>query len=187
MKGIIFNLLEEVVAAHAGEDAWDRLLEAVHADGAYTSLGNYPDEEFAKLISALSGKNGRSDRDTLKWFGQLSMPFLARRYPEFFEPYKNLRSFLLSLNDVIHAEVRKLYPGADVPMFEFETPAGSAGHDTLIIHYRSKRRLCLLAEGFIVGASERFGEQVTVTQPHCMLEGADACALVCRFGTRTQP
>jgi hypothetical protein len=186
MKGIVFNLLEEVVAAHAGDDAWDGLLAAADADGAYTSLGNYPDAEFAQLILALSRESGRSDRDTLKWFGQSSMPFLSRRYPEFFEPYKSLRPFLLSLNDVIHAEVRKLYPGADVPVFEFETPAGSAGQDTLIIHYRSKRRLCMLAEGFIVGASERFGEEVTVAQPHCMLEGADACALVCRFGKRAQ-
>jgi len=181
MKGIIFNLLEEVVFTHMGELVWDGMLESAGAEGAYTSLGNYPDEEFVRLLGALSRQSGKSDREALKWFGQLSMPLLAERYPEFFTVHKGLRSFLLSLNDVIHAEVRKLYPGAEVPVFEFETPAGAAAHDTLIIHYRSKRRLCLLAEGFIAGASDYYGEQVMVTQSSCMLDGAKACALVCRF------
>lgn len=181
MKGIIFNLLEEVVTTHIGEAAWDGILDSAGTDGAYTSLGNYPDEDFVRLVAVLSRQSGKSDREALKWFGQLAMPFLAQRYPEFFTAHKGMRSFLLSLNDVIHAEVRKLYPGAEVPTFEFETPTGAAAHDTLIIHYRSKRKLCPLAEGFIVGASSQFGEQVVITQPNCMLEGAGACTLVCRF------
>lgn len=181
MKGIMFNLLEEVVTAHIDDRTWDRILESAGADGAYTSLGNYPDEEFTRLLGALSRHSDKTDRDTLKWFGQYSMPFLAQRYPEFFTAHTGMRPFLLSLNDVIHAEVRKLYPGAEVPVFEFETPAGTAAHDTLIIHYRSKRRLCPLAEGFIAGASSHYGERVTVTQQSCMLDGARACALVCHF------
>lgn len=181
MKGIIFNLLEDVVSTHLGEDAWDAILESAAVEGAFTSLGNYPDEEFARLIGAVSERTGRNCREALKWYGQSAMPFMTQRYPEFFTQHSGMRSFLLSLNDVIHAEVRKLYPGAEVPAFEFETPAGAAAHDTLIIHYRSKRRLCQLAEGFIAGAALHFREQVVVTQPNCMLDGAAACQLVCRF------
>lgn len=184
MKGIIFNLLEEVVTAQFGDKAWDEILDSTGTDGAYTSLGNYPDEQFGTLLAALARRNGQSDQDSLRWFGRLSLPFLARRYPELFEPHGGIRSFLLSLNDVIHAEVRKLYPGADVPTFEFDAPAGAAAHDTLNIHYRSKRQLCALAEGFIAGASDHYREQVTVTQSKCMLKGADACVLVCNFGKR---
>ena len=184
MKGIIFNLLEEVVSTQLGEDAWDAILESTGVEGAYTSLGNYPDEEFAKLIGAVSERTGKSCREALKWFGHRSMPYLAQHYPDFFSQHSGLRSFLLSLNDVIHAEVRKLYHGADVPIFEFETPAGAAAHDTLVIHYRSKRKLCQLAEGFIAGAADHFKEHVLVTQPGCMLEGAASCQLVCRFEKR---
>lgn len=187
MKGIIFNLLEEVVASHIGEKAWDGILDDAGADGAYTSLGNYPDDEFVRLLGALSRRSGKSDWETLKWFGQLSMPFLAERYPEFFTVHKGLRSFLLSLNDVIHAEVRKIYPGAEVPVFQFKTPAGAAAHDTLQIHYRSKRRLCSLAEGFIAGASGHFGDRVSITQSSCMLDGAEECVLVCRFEPPARP
>jgi hypothetical protein len=184
MKGIVFNLLEEVVTTHLGEKAWDGILANCSVDGAYTSLGNDPVEELASLVGALSRQSGKSDRETLKWFGQRAMPHLADRYPEFFKPHTGMRSFLMSLNDVIHAEVRKLYPGADVPVFEFETPAGATTNDTLIMRYRSKRKLCQLAEGFIAGASEQFGEVVTVTQSSCMLDGASECEFVCRFPKR---
>ncbi|MBN3851729.1 heme NO-binding protein, partial [Paraburkholderia sp. Ac-20342] len=37
MKGIVFNLLEELVRREHGEDAWDDLLDAAHVQGAYTS------------------------------------------------------------------------------------------------------------------------------------------------------
>jgi Haem-NO-binding len=186
LKGIIFNLLEEVVTAHIGEAVWDAMLAGAGTEGAYTSLGNYPDEEFTGLLEQLSRHRGQPERQVLKWFGERSMPYLARRFPEFFEPHPSLCSFLLSLNDVIHAEVRKLYPGADVPDFEFECPAAGGAHDTLIIHYRSKRRLCQLAEGFIAGAAHHFQETVAVTQRVCMLEGADECALVCEFERRAR-
>jgi hypothetical protein len=46
MKGIIFNLLEEVVIRDHGADTWDELLSATCLDGAYTSLGSYPDEHI---------------------------------------------------------------------------------------------------------------------------------------------
>lgn len=184
MKGIIFNLLEDVVTTHLGEEAWDEVLDSAGVGGSYTSLGNYDDAEFVALLGAISARTGQPVGDTLRWFGHKSMPFLAKRYTELFSAHHGLRSFLLSLNDVIHAEVRKLYPGAEVPVFEFETPSDEAGHDSLHIHYRSKRRLCLLAEGFIAGAADCFAEKVTVSQRQCMHDGADHCILVCQFGKR---
>ena len=184
MKGIMFNLFEDVVVRHAGDEAWDRMLDQAGLEGAYTSLGNYQDEEFAQLVKVHAANCGKSERESLAWFGQRAMPFLTERFPEYFSSFTSLRPFLLSLNDVIHAEVRKLYPGADVPVFQFDSP-GSA-HDALHIRYRSKRRLCPLAEGFIAGAADHFRERVAITQPECMLDGAAECTLVCRFEGRTE-
>jgi Haem-NO-binding len=181
VKGIVFNLLEEVVATRFGEEAWDEMLGHTGLGGAYTSLGNYPDSEFTTLLAALSRRIGETERDVLRWFGRNSMPRLAERYAEFFRGHRGLRTFLLSLNDVIHSEVRKLYPGAEVPNFEFETPEGAKEHEALLIHYRSERRLCLLAEGFILGAADQFNERVDVRQEQCMLDGARECRIVCRF------
>ena len=185
MKGIVFNLLEEVVTTHGGELAWDLIIDQARVDGAYTSLGNYPDEEFGRLMTTLAEYRHATPRATLRWFGHQSMPFLAERYPEFFTGYRGLRPFLLSLNDVIHAEVRKLYPGAEVPVFGFDVPASTDAGEVLVIHYRSKRRLCPLAEGFICGAADYYQQAVTVSQRSCMLDGADECVLVCDIGRRS--
>ena len=51
----------------------------------------------------------------------------------------------------------------------------------LVLGYRSARRLCALAEGFVTGDGRLFGERVRILQPRCMLDGEERCALVCTF------
>src|SRR5438309_1287634 len=177
MKGIIFNLVEEVVGDAYGEDTWDDLLETTHLDGSYTSLGSYPDEELSGLVSAAAGALGISAEDVVRLIGERALPLLASRYRTFFEGHTSTQSFLLTLNDIIHPEVRKLYPGAIVPDFDFDTPEDGV----LVIGYRSQRRLCALAEGFILGAASHYGEHVEVSQSRCLLRGDDQCLIRCAF------
>src|SRR5687767_11256813 len=147
MKGIIFNLAEEVISDRFGEDVWDELLDAAGLDGVYTALGNYSDEELTKLVAAGAAKLGSPPEDVLRLLGEGAFPLLATRYPVFVQPHTGTHDFLLTLNDVIHSEVRKLYPGVDVPEFGFDDTEPNA----LSLTYRSQRRLCALAEGFILG------------------------------------
>src|SRR5687768_2582444 len=115
MKGIVFNLLAEVVQKQYGEETWEALLEAAQLDGAYTSLGNYPDSDLMKLVGAASSALNLPPNAIIRWFGVNALPLLAQRFPQFFKPHTSTRSFVLTLNSIIHPEVRKLYPGADVP------------------------------------------------------------------------
>jgi hypothetical protein len=177
MKVIVFNLLEEVVRRERGENVWDALLEATSLHGSFTSLGSYADEDFSRLVAAAAAQSGQTPGDVLRWFGRLGMPRLAERYPEFFRSRSSVREFLLTLNDIIHTEVRKLYPDAHVPMFDFDT----ADAAVLRMGYRSDRRLCALAEGFIEGAAACYGETVTLRQEKCLLRGDDKCLFEIRF------
>jgi len=178
MKGIIFNLLEEVVVQRHGADSWDDLLDAAGVDGAFTSLGNYPDEVMGALVAAAARRFGSSPAEITRWFGREALPALAVRYPGFFQNHTSVRTFLPSLNSIIHPEVRKVYPGADAPDFDF---TGST-RDTLIMRYRSRRRLCALAWGLIEGSAARFGERVTVEHRTCMLSGAESCVFEIELG-----
>lgn len=177
MKGIIFNLLEEVVAQRYGEDVWDSLLSEAGVDGSYTSLGSYADDQLFRLVGAASAALDVPADSVVRMFGESAIPLLADRYPGFFDGHVTTRAFLLTLNDIIHPEVKKLYPGADVPNFAFEQVTDEA----LAIRYWSARKLCALAEGFILGAATHFGEKATVEQPVCMNTGADYCLLTCSF------
>jgi hypothetical protein len=177
MKGIVFNLLEEVISRHHGEETWEQLLQAAGDDGVYTSLGSYSDERIAALVREASKALGIAPGDVLRWFGRQSMPLLAARYPAFFTGPANTRSFLLTLNDIIHPEVRKLYPGAYVPVFDFD----SSSPDVLFMGYQSDRKLCALAHGFIEGAADHYQEEASVEQPQCMHDGAPRCLFELRF------
>jgi hypothetical protein len=176
MKGIVFNLLEQLVARDFGEDTWDALLGASSLQGAYTSLGNYPDEDLAKLVSAAADALSIPADDVVVWFGRNALPLFAERYPQLFAPHDSARSFVLTLNDIIHPEVRKLYPGADVPEFDFELR-----DEVLTMGYRSPRRLCSFAEGLLLGAADHYNERLTFAQPSCMKRGDDRCVLELAF------
>ena|SRR5579872_4899447 len=173
MKGIVFNLLEEVVCDHHGVATWDKLLEAAEVEGAYTSLGSYPDIEMTRLVDAASTALKLSSDSVLRWFGRNAMPLLAQRYPAFFEPHRSARPFILTLNSIIHPEVRKLYAGAHCPHFHFEEDSDRA----LLMGYRSPRRLCALAHGFIEGAAAHYHETAEVEHRQCMSHGDDRCVL----------
>lgn len=180
MKGIVFNLLEQAVVNEHGEDTWDALLDATGLEGAYTSLGSYDDEELMRLVAKASEALDTPPDEVVRWFGRSALPLLADTYPQFFEPHASTRPFVLTLNDIIHPEVRKLYPGADVPVFAFD----NSSEDVLRMTYSSPRRLCAFAEGLIEGAAAHYGETAAIEQPECMLRGDDRCVLEIAFGGR---
>ena len=94
--------------------------------------------------------------------------------PEMFDIHVSSRAFILNVNRAIHPEVRKLYSGADCPYFNFQyTP-----DDSLTMSYRSSRRLCHLAEGFIAGAEQIYCDAVNARQDKCMHRGDDHCLFV---------
>ena len=106
------------------------------------------------------------------------MPLLAERYPLIFAPHRSAESFLLTLNAILHPGGPPADVDAgpiDLEVLEVDPPGG------LVLGYRSARRLCALAEGFVTGTADYYGEQVKIQQPRCMLHGEERCALVCTF------
>ena len=174
MKGVIFNLFEQVVDKEFGEDTWDTLLDATDVSGAYTSVGSYPHGELIALVGAAAQITGRDADDLVRWFGREAMPLLYERYPVFFDGHQSAHSFLLTLNDVIHPEVRKLFPGAYAPTFDVSDDEQS---NVVSLSYESHRGLCLFAEGLIEGAALHFGETAQVEQPECARRGDPRCLL----------
>ncbi len=177
MKGVIFNLAEQVITDGSGAGVRDDVLDSADVEGSYTSLGSYPDAQFHALVAAIADRLDVEPQVVVRRPGEADLPTLAARYPRFFDGHASTQAFLLALNDIIHTEVRKVYPGADVPEFGFEVPSEAV----LIIHDGSPRRLCMLAEGFIHGAARLYAEQLTLSQEICMLQGQPSCVLRCVF------
>jgi hypothetical protein len=173
MKGIVFNLLEEVVVQQFNQNVWEDLLDKADAGGAYTSLGNYTHEEFVSLVTAASETLGKTPGDILRWFGQSAMPLLSLRFPSLFAQHQSSRDFVLSVNSIIHPEVRKLYAGASCPFFHFK--ASESG--SMMMAYHSERKFCMLAQGFIEGAAGHYHDHVDVEHRECMHNGDQKCLI----------
>jgi hypothetical protein len=78
VKGIVYNLLEEIVSAEHGEDTWDALVAAASVDGVCASLGSYTDEDLQRLVAAVS----QSPDEVVRWFGRRTMSLFAQHYGE---------------------------------------------------------------------------------------------------------
>lgn len=158
MKGIIFNVFNQLIETKWGLEMWEDLLEETRpaSEGLYTSAGTYPDEELINMAVALSEKSGIPVSDLVFSFGEYLLHQLAVLYPSFFEG-KTAKDFLLSVHDYIHVEVKKLYPMAELPNIEYEDPA----EDKLVMIYTSKRKLYKLAEGMIHATSNYYKIKIT--------------------------
>jgi len=173
MKGVVFNLLSDMVEEKFGLEVWDALLQDTQQDGIYVSTESYPDENLFALVAAASEKSGMPANDLVKAFGEYMFPNFHQQNPGFFTPGMGLKEFLLSVDRVIHVEVRKLHPDAGLPQFEYIDE-----HDQeLTMLYNSPRKLCMLAEGLIAGAATHFETEYTLSHNECMHDGADACRL----------
>lgn len=172
MKGVLFNVVEDVVTEAMSEDAWDDIVDQAGVSGSYTSLGTYEDTELVGLVGATADAADLSPDETLRLSGRLGFKHLVRRAPHLVDGLEDWKSVLRSLDDIIHPEVRKIYPGADVPGFD-TTDDG----DALVVVYTSKRGLCALADGLIVGCGEWFGKTLTVEHVTCRHQGDDSCSM----------
>lgn len=173
IKGVIFDVAREVVAELLGEDQWDQAVESAGFEGAYTSLGSYPDEEMSTLVVLLSEAAGLSIEDTLRTVGQHGYTHLEARQPELVAGVDDMGALLHSLDDVIHTEVRKLYPDSTVPQFA----VADQGPDHWQLTYSSERRMCHLAEGLLLGFAGSRDIDATITHVSCQNLGDASCVL----------
>jgi hypothetical protein len=172
MKGVLFNVVEEAVSREWGEDMWDDLLAAADLDGAYTALGNYPDAQLVALANAAADRLNSPVEDVLRTLGRITFEPLFSRYAGFREEPASLREFLPTINELIHPQVLKLYPGASVPRFVLRETGGA-----LELDYLSVRNMCTLAEGLVLGVADHYGEAVAVDQPSCKQRGDSRCTI----------
>ena len=179
MKGIVFDILSEMVEERYGLAAWDALLEQTGCDGHYVATASYPDSELFALVEAATEATGMAQRDLVAAFGRFMLDKFYQRYPEFFDAHQDTFTFLKSVDEVVHVEVRKLFPDAGVPEFAHEEiREGEENGRTLTMFYRSPRKLCVLAEGLIRGSGDHFGEALELQHTECMHDGAERCRLV---------
>ena len=160
MKGMVFTEFLEMVEDLFGWEVAEDIVEEndLPSGGAYTAVGTYSHEEMVAMVVSLSEKTGMAIPDLLKAYGKHLFGRFNSLYGSFFENVTGTFNFLSSIDQYIHVEVRKLYPEAELPKFDYEYP----DENTLIMIYSSSRPFADFAEGLLIGCVEHFGEEISI-------------------------
>lgn len=160
MKGIVFVEFLEMVEGSFSADMVDDIIDdcALESGGAYTAVGTYHHSEMVALVGALSKRTGTPTPTLIRTFGEYLFGRFHSHHVGFFDGITDSLDFLEHIEDVIHVQVRKLYPNAELPRFEIERP----NVNQLRMVYRSDRHMGDLAEGLIRQCIAHYGTPVTV-------------------------
>ncbi len=162
MKGFVFTEFTDMVDAAFGEEMTDAIIadSDLPSGGSYTAVGTYDYQEMVALVRELSRRTGTPVPELLQTYGRHLFGRFVSGYPQFFEPERNLFEFLRDVEDRIHVEVRKLYPEAELPSFEYDC----SQENRVEILYRSCRPLGDFCRGLLEGCIIHFAEPVTLDQ-----------------------
>lgn len=154
MKGVIFTEFLEMVADKFSEDMVDDIIDDsdLESEGVYTAVGTYSHKEIVKLVVSLSKRTDIEVEPLIRIFGQHLFGRFSALYPAFFPGNMDVFTFLESVENYIHVEVRKLYPDASLPTFATERE----GDDVLIMTYSSQHPFSTLAQGLLRGCLDHF-------------------------------
>lgn len=154
MKGIVFTEFMEMVEQTFSVDMLDDVIDDAQLpnSGAYTAVGTYDHSELVRMVVSLSARSNVPVPQLVHAFGRHMFGRFHLLFPAFFKGVPNVVTFLYGIEEIIHAEVRKLYPDAQLPRFECQlTPQG------LDMVYLSPRHFEDLAHGLIDGAISHWG------------------------------
>ncbi len=169
MKGIVFTEFLEMVEDRFSPEIADRLIDEsdLPSGGVYTAVGTYPHTEIVSMVIKLAEITNLPIPALINAFGQYLFGRFYTLYPNFFIGITGSLDFLSRIEDVIHVEVKKLYPDAQLPKFDIERPDANTLHMT----YHSERHLGDLAEGLIQSCIAHFGERIDLQRENLTAEG----------------
>ncbi|OCQ22147.1 hypothetical protein A7985_10180 [Pseudoalteromonas luteoviolacea] len=173
MKGHIFMLLEDFISEVAGDEVLYEALEECSFDSSkgFVRTENYPDEQLVELVNIVVGKMGISISEAHFSFGQWLYPKLSNLLPSQFTQYPHPAHVLKQLDDLHHVELKKLYPDAQPPAFQYNV----TGPYTAQLIYTSPRRLFDLVKGVLAGMSSYYAVNIEVEVQHNW-QGNNNCA-----------
>ena len=141
MKGVVFDILRDMVETQYGLEGWQSVLDNAGSDDIDVSTKTYPDTELMGIVSVASEIMNIPINTLVFSFGEYIVPHFYKRFFNFFSGAPNFIKFLVSVDQIIHVEVRKLFPDAGLPTFNYSDES----ENSLTMIYQSPRKLCQLA------------------------------------------
>lgn len=159
MKGVVFTEYLEFIEDQFGFDVVDDMIDKAGVSGVYTQAGNYEFDELFKMVQALSSIVDAPLGALVGAFAKHLFKKLVIIYPKPVQEYSNAFEFISNIDCVVHPEVKKLYPDAELPTFD----TVSCTDEILVMKYKSKKPLMDLAQGLMEACGEHYNENLEVS------------------------
>jgi hypothetical protein len=162
MKGVIFRCLREMVENRFGKDVWKKALEMSGLDVniKVPATGVVEDDKVVTIIQNLCKILNMSLQQIADEFGDYWVNVYSQRiYKVFYDEANNAKDFILKL-DRIHWIMTRNIPYAKPPRFEYEW----ADDKTLIMKYKSHRKLIDFAVGLLKGVMRYYNDEFEVSK-----------------------
>lgn len=162
MKGVIVNCLAEMVKEKFGEDKWGDALEKAGLDrkSVFFTIQDVDDDAVLKVIASVCEVLNISLVQAADAFGDYWVNVFAPRiYQVYYDEADSAKDFLLNM-DHVHQVSTESIAGARPPRFEYEWKDDK----TLIMKYKSHRRLIDFMVGLIKGVGTYYKEDLKVTK-----------------------
>ena len=156
MKGIILSEFVEFLEESLGPDQAQTIIEksGVQSQGAYSRVGQYDYQELIQLLTQAVTETNMEAGELVQPFADHLFTVFHRDYNVFFEGAESAAHMLTQIDDHIHVEVKKLYPDAELPKFEY-----SQEGDKLVLNYQSPRPLAAVAQALVGACLKFFGDK----------------------------
>ena len=137
MKGMVFTEFLDMVELKFSAEMVDDIIEdsQLPNGGAYTAVGTYDHAELVRMVESLAQRSGVPVPTLVHAFGPHLFGRFYALYSDCFSGIPTALDFLEGIEVVIHTEVRKRYPDAQLP--EFDCVRTASGLDMV---YSSPRR-----------------------------------------------
>ncbi len=154
MKGIVFTEFLELVEDKFGLEVVEEIIEksTLPSGGIYTAVGTYDFAEMLSLVKNLSEYTSISIDDLLYVYAEHFFDVLTSNYSGLIEKYKDPIELLSSIENHIHVEVRKIYPDAELPVFEILEKTDRL----LVMIYKSSRAMYSFGLGLMYKTFEHY-------------------------------
>lgn len=171
MKGIVFTEFLEMVEQKFGLEMVDKIiLEAdLPSGGVYTSVGTYDFFEMQQLITKLHESTGIPVDDLIYTYGNFFFSILTKHHRDIFSLYNSPIEMLASIENHIHVQVRKIYPGAELPTFRIVKQKD----DYLEMIYFSERSMYMFAKALMEKTFEHYHENSRIDLEKLNEEGSE--------------
>lgn len=156
MKGIVFTEFLEMVEQEFGLEVLDTIItkSELPSGGSYTSVGTYDFFEMQRLLGNLSEDTNIPVNDLLYAYGKFFFATLVSNHRDIFSLYSSPLTMLASIENHIHVQVRKIYPGAELPTFKIIKQE----ENYLEMMYYSERSMYIFAKALMDKTFEHYHE-----------------------------